>query len=64
MNISYEITNAEGDVIHTVTGTTLREHFGVDPTNPIFNEQLVNKFNLQRECEGSAERIRQTISIL
>jgi hypothetical protein len=64
MDITYEIMDDEGIVIQTVTGTKLREHFGVGPTNPIFNEKLVIKFNLIKECEGSPERMRQTISIL
>lgn len=63
MDIIYEIMDDEGIVIKTVTGTKLREHFGVAPTNPIFNEQLVVKFNLIKECEGSPERMRQTINI-
>jgi hypothetical protein len=63
MNISYEITNDDGAVVHTVTGTELRDHFRVDSSSPIFTEQLVYKFNLHKECEGSPERMRQVISI-
>ncbi len=63
MDITYEIMDDEGIVIQTVTGTKLREHFGVGPTNPIFNEQLVIKYNLTNECAGNPERMRQTISI-
>jgi hypothetical protein len=63
MNISYEVTNDGGAIIYIVTGTELREHFGVEPTSPIFTEQLVHKFNLTNECAGKPERMRQVISI-
>jgi hypothetical protein len=62
MNISYEIIK-DGNVVRTVTGTELREQFGVGPTNPIFTEQLVQKFNLTNECSDNPERMRQTVSI-
>jgi len=58
MRISYEVIDADGNVIHEITGTQLREHFGYGPQDDIFTEQLVKKFNLTSECAGQPERVR------
>ncbi len=63
MQIIYEITDSEnGDVIGTITGTELRTHFGIGPMSPVFNEELVRKFNTHKEFSGEPERLRQTIT--
>jgi len=58
MRISYEVTDADGNMIREISGTQLREHFGYGPQDDIFTEQLVKKFNLTNECADKPERIR------
>lgn len=58
--INYEMTDGDGNVIKTMSGTELRNQFGVAPNDPVFTEQLVKKFNLMRECADKPERIRAT----
>ena len=61
MDLLYDITDAEGKEIITITGRELRKNFGVGPFSSIFNEQLVIKFNLFRERAGEPERMHQRI---
>jgi len=63
MIISYQILDDDGKVVGAVTGSELRQQFGVGPSDPIFTEQLVHKFNLTNECSDIPNRMRQVISI-
>ena len=58
MRISYEVIDADGQVVEEITGTQLREHFGYGPTDDVFTEQLVKKYNLMNEYSGKPRRIR------
>lgn len=62
MRIHYEIIDADDNIINTVTGTQLRARFGLTPTDDVFNERLVLKYNLEKECAGKPERIRQVVT--
>lgn len=59
MKISYEIIDANKNKIGEITGSELREKFGVGPNDDVFTEKLVMKFNLINECRGEPERMRQ-----
>ena len=56
--INYEIIDAMGHVMFTLTGSQLRQRMGVTETNPVFTEELVLKFNLRKEFTEQPERIR------